>query len=116
MMVKWKGALAFKCRMPAKPIKDGIKSFALIDAKTGYTLRATINDGTFGTTEKALFDTVRPYLNENHCLVADNFYTGSIIKALGAKKTSFVGTTRIDRLQSGLKKKFKKTSMMKWTK
>ena len=44
-MVKFKGRLAFRQYLPAKPTRWGINQFVLAEAKSGYCLRSVVYSG-----------------------------------------------------------------------
>ena len=53
-MIKFKGRLAFRQYMPAKPIKWGIKVWAMCESKTGYFQCFQVYTGREGGQEKGL--------------------------------------------------------------
>jgi len=91
--------------MPKKPKKFGIKLWALCEAKTGYCCKFQVYTGKVGdgVQEKGLayrvvFDLMDPFLDKNHNLFIDNFYTGvKLLQDLETRSTYTCGTIRRDR-------------------
>jgi hypothetical protein len=103
-MMKWKGRLGWRQFMPNKPIRFGMKVWALCDSVTGYMYNFQIYTGKEnGRPEKNLSarvvtDLVEPLYYTNAQLFMDNFYTGyQLIKDLLAKKVYACGTVRANR-------------------
>ena len=94
------GRLSFKQYLPAKPTKYGIKFFAICDSVTGYCMQFEIYYGrdeilscgfTFNTVNKL----ISPYIEYNHILCTDNFYTSiKLARYLRGFRTHLVGTVR----------------------
>lgn len=77
-LVKYRGRVAFRQYMPAKPIKWGIKVWALYKATTGYLLRFQIYTGHVnGRPKVRLADRVVKDLVQglHHHVYMDNFYS-----------------------------------------
>ena len=86
-MIPFKGRLAFKQRMPMKPVKNGMKPFSLCEARMGYSAVFLIylgketrgqekgNDGELGKTGAVVVNLVKEYKHKGYKLYIDNFYT-----------------------------------------
>ena len=81
-MVRFKGRLAFRQYLPAKPIKWGFKIWTLAESFTGYMLKFQIytgkedNEGK-GLVHRVVLDLMERFQDTNVRLYIDNFYTGS---------------------------------------
>ena len=106
-LVLWRGNLAFKQYIPSKRHRFGIKLFVICDCKTGYVLgiilytgATTLTDidpelGLSGSIVKTLME---PYLDKNHILFTDNWYTSpKLVKFLYSRGTGACGTVRRNR-------------------
>ena len=100
-MVPFKGKFAIKVTIPDKPVKFGVKFFALCDAKTGccknFTMYAGQDNHQAGKrkSRKVVMDLLKDLYYTNHHLYVDNFYTGSILfLMLKERGILAAGTTR----------------------
>ena len=81
MMIGTRCRTSFIQYMPKKPVKFGIKMWALCELKTGYCLEFQLYKGRENdTAEKGLTfrvctDLMKNYYGKNHHLYTDNFYT-----------------------------------------
>ena len=95
-MLNWQGRVPFKVFMKNKPIKHGIKSYVLANAKTFYCWNISI----YKRDKKTIKETVLNLLTPKcygiwHSLYMDNFYNSvSLSEALLEKKIHTVGTLR----------------------
>ena len=102
-MIKYKGRLAFRQYMPAKPIKWGIKVWSLCEADTGYMCRFQVYTGREGAQEHGLTfrvvdELMTPYRYTNICVYMDNFYTSPhLLEHLKARGILACGTVRSNR-------------------
>lgn len=103
-MLKFKGRLYFKQYMPMKPVKWGIKLFALCDAETGAILRFFVYTGksnngeSGGATKDVVMKLVEPLLGRGHVVYMDNFYTSpDLVAELKLAGTGATGTVRSNR-------------------
>jgi hypothetical protein len=106
MMIGFKGRLFFRQYMPAKPTKWGIKTWAIADPGTGYTLDFNVytgkgqtgTDQTHGLGYNVIMELTRPYFNKNHEIIMDNFFSSvDLIVDLLDKDTYATVTTRPNR-------------------
>ena len=100
-MIPFRGRLAYRQYMPAKPVKRGIKVWALCDARNGYMSKFDIYLGRQNnTTEHGLGYNVVTRLTDylqgtRRMLFFDNFFTGvQLMKDLLAKGLYACGTVR----------------------
>ena len=97
-MLLWRGRLSFRVYNPAKPIKYGVKSYALADSPTGYCWNLLPYCGvssSIADTVTALLDRL---LDHGHRLYMDNFYNSvGLSKQLLDRKTVVCGTLRSNR-------------------
>lgn len=101
-MIKYKGkAVAFVQFMPAKPVKHGIKVYALCCAETGVLLSFEIYTGRDNTSERGMVELVERLITKcaltnatGRILYSDNYYTSvNLARHLYEKhKWLFVGT------------------------
>jgi hypothetical protein len=112
-MVSFKGRLAFKQYMPAKPTKWGIKIWELADSHNGYVLNMQVYTGKPGVDRGGIPDAgrgdvglghrvvdilTRPYHNRNHHVYMDNFFNSvGLLEDLQGNGTYGCGTVRINR-------------------
>ena len=83
-MIKFKGRLAFRQYMPAKPMKWGIKVWAMCESKTGYFQCFQVYTGREGGQEKGLTHRVvtdlTQHLHGTFCKVfMDNYYSSPLL-------------------------------------
>jgi len=90
--------------MPKKPVKFGIKVWVICEADTGYCLKFQIYTGKLdegqehGLAYRVVFDLMEDYLDKNHHLFFDNFYsTVKLFQDLEDRATYSCGTIRSDR-------------------
>ena len=101
-MVKFKGRLGFRQYMPAKPIKWGIKVWALCESATGYMVRYQIYTGKEGDQEHGLShrvvkDLVKPFYGTYPEIYMDNFYTSpALLEDLYSHEVYACGTVSSD--------------------
>ena len=80
-MIGRKACISFLQYTPKKPKKFGVKFWVLCKSLSGYCLQFEIYTGkTDNMVEhelsyQAVFDLMKPYVNKNHHLYFDNFYT-----------------------------------------
>eukprot|EP00456_Euglypha_rotunda_P049188 TRINITY_DN3946_c0_g1_i10.p1 TRINITY_DN3946_c0_g1~~TRINITY_DN3946_c0_g1_i10.p1 ORF type:complete len:399 (-),score=32.40 TRINITY_DN3946_c0_g1_i10:205-1401(-) len=103
-MCKFKGRNSMKQYMKAKIIKWGYKIWKICDASSAYTLNLDVYTGAIdGTKEQGLAYAVvmkmtERYLDKNHVVVMDNFFTGvPLFLDLLARSTYACGTVRLKR-------------------
>ena len=103
-MVGTRCRVSFIQYMPKKPTKFGIKIWVLADASTGYCLQYQIYTGKVnntqerGLTYRVVTELLSPYLNRNHNVFFDNFFTTiPLIEYLATNGTFCCGTIRSDR-------------------
>ena len=95
-MIPFKGRSSLKQYMPMKPVKRGIKVWALADASNGYISTFQVYTGKQnGTVEKGLGANVvktltKPYVNSHRHVYFDNFFTG-IDLLLDLEKSNLYG-------------------------
>ena len=123
MMVKSKSKyVSFRVRQPLKPIRDGVKIFAICDATTGYLFTFLVYDGTgvdplnlSTKTASVVASLVNRLPNQGHFVFMDNFFsTVALFRYIHSnQKQNAVGTARINRLPSdiSLKKSAPKGTM-----
>ena len=106
-LVLWRGNLSFRQYIPSKRHQFGIKLFVMCDCKTGYvqdlilyTGGTTLDDydaelGLSGSIVKTFME---PYLDRNHVLFVDNWYTSpKLLQYLFSRSTGGCGTVRRNR-------------------
>jgi hypothetical protein len=116
-MIRFKGRLGFRQYLPAKPIKWGIKVWALCCSTTGYMYRFQIYTGKEdGRAEQNLSsrvvkDLVKKYEYSRLRVYMDNFYTGvELLQELERDlKVYACGTVRANR--RGLPSELKPTTL-----
>ncbi|XP_023213628.1 piggyBac transposable element-derived protein 4-like [Centruroides sculpturatus] len=105
-LLAFRGKCSFRQYIPSKPAKYGIKMFALCDVKTAYTVSlepylGKQPDGPycFSTNAQDVVERlVTPVQGTNRNITGDNWFTSvSLVKALKAKKLTYVGTIRKNR-------------------
>jgi hypothetical protein len=105
-VIPFHGVLKFKIYLKNKPNKFGILMYALCDSVTSYLLNAKIyggkqeNDDNKFTTSKLVMELIKDYLNKNHILFIDNFYTTiELVNDLYKNNTGCVGILRDNRVR-----------------
>jgi hypothetical protein len=106
-LILWKGRLVFKQYIPSKRHRFGVKLFEICDSETGYILGFIVYTGAstaiertekFGISGDIVLTLMKPYLNKNHILYVDNWYTSPILfKHLLEQQTGACGTVNPNR-------------------
>ncbi|KAB0800404.1 hypothetical protein PPYR_06144 [Photinus pyralis] len=103
-MVAFKGRTHLKQYMPLKPIKRGIKIWALACSKTGFLLKFSVYEGKKESDEegplgeKTVLELTKPFENKNYCIYFDNFFTSfTLLLKLLDRKLYGCGTMRPNR-------------------
>ena len=102
-MIKFTGRLALKQYMPLKPVKQGIKVWALADSHNGYFHTFQVYTGKEGSGEKRLGhrvvnDLTQHLKGKNHHVFFDNFFTSEkLLRDLAYNNIYACGTARKDR-------------------
>ena len=103
-MLKYKGRLYFKQYLPMKPVKWGIKLFALCDSETGAVLKFFVYTGksnngeSGGATKDIVMNLLEPLLGKGHIVYMDNYYTSpELVAELKLAHTGATGTVRANR-------------------
>ena len=103
-MIPFKGRSSLKQYMPLKPVKRGIKVWALADASNGYMSNFQVYTGRQGNSvEKGLGTNVvttltKPYVNSFRHVYFDNFFTSTdLLLELERSNLYGCGTMRINR-------------------
>ena len=104
-MIGFKGRLKFRQYMPAKPTKYGIKVWMAADASNGYVLNCSVYEGSeegnaliHGLGYDIVMKMARPYLNKNHYLFFDNFFsTPRLFEYLLVQDTYACAIVRLNR-------------------
>jgi hypothetical protein len=121
-MVSFRGRLAFKQYMPAKPIKWGIKIWELADSHNGYVLNLQVYTGKpgggiadagrldVGLGHRVVDILTQPFQNHYHHVYIDNFFNSvDLLEDLERNGTYACGTVRLNRL--GLPDRIKKANI-----
>ena len=116
-MIAFNGRLSFKQYIPSKPTKWGIKCWEICESKSGYCLDFDVytgknyaNPSQFGVGYDVISNLCSRYLNKNHCIYFDRFFTGvDILEYLFRNGTYACGTCRSNR--KGLPKRLKNIKM-----
>ncbi|KAK3735138.1 hypothetical protein QZH41_000008 [Actinostola sp. cb2023] len=104
-MIAFKGRLAFRQYMPAKPTKYGIKVWMAADSNNGYVLNYDVylgseqgNQRIHGLGYDVVMKMARPYLNTNRHLYFDNFFSSpKLVQHLEEQNTYACSTVRCNR-------------------
>ena len=103
-MIPFKGRSSLKQYMPLKPVKQGIKVWALADASNGYMSNFQVYTGRQGNSvEKGLGTNVvttltKPYVNSFRHVYFDNFFTSiDLLVELERSNLYGCGTMRTNR-------------------
>lgn len=108
-LVKFKGRLSWKQFIPSKRSRFGIKTFSLVDSKTGFVLNSKIYSGkgrddlkfdvrSFGYGGAILLELVEPYFKKYHTIYADNYFTSPALAIkLLEEETYLCGTVKSNR-------------------
>ena len=85
-MIAFKGRLSFRQYLPAKPTKYGIKVWMAADSSNGYVLNFSVYLGSEGENRRihglgydVVMNMAHPFLNKNHHLFFDNFFSSPIL-------------------------------------
>lgn len=85
-MIPYRGRLSFKQYMPAKPTRYGIKVWMAADSCNGYVLNFDVYLGKEpnhrrinGLGYDVVTQLTRPFMNNNHCVYFDNFFSSVIL-------------------------------------
>lgn len=106
-LMLWKGRLSFRQYLPNKRKRFGIKTFVLCDCLTGFILDFIVytgqgsnieEDGDSGLSSRVIKTLMRPYINKNHVLYMDNWYSSpTLFSWLHDKQTGACGTLNANR-------------------
>ena len=104
-MIGFRGRLSFRQYMPAKPTKYGIKVWMAADSSNGYVLNFDVYLGKeanqqriFGLGYDVVTKLVRPFMNKNHHVYFDNFFSSlTLLEHLEANGTYACATVRCNR-------------------
>lgn len=105
-MIGYRGRISFRQYMPAKPTKYGIKVWMLADSSNGYVLNFDVYLGKeaegrrciYGLGYDVVTKLIRPYMNRNHHVYFDNFFTTTkLLEHLESNDTFACGTVRCNR-------------------
>ena len=102
-MIKFTGRSTLKQYMPLKPVKRGIKVWALADSHNGYFHKFQVYTGKVGSGEKGLGQRVVKDLTQHlkgksHHVFFDNFFTSEqLLRDLAQDDIYACGTARKDR-------------------
>lgn len=103
-LLAFRGRCSFKQYIPSKPAKYGVKVFALVDAKTGYTVNLEVYVGTQpegpfrseNSAQATVNRLVTPIQGTNRNITGDNWFSSVPLaySLLREKKLTYVGTLR----------------------
>lgn len=102
-LLAFRGRCSFRQYIPSKPAKYGIKTFAVVDSKTAYTINletyvGTQPDGPFKMSNAAkdvVLRLVAPISGSSRNVTGDNWFTSlALLSELKAQKLTYVGTIR----------------------
>ena len=117
-MIGTRCRISFIQYMPKKPKKFGIKLWVLCEAMTGYVLKLEVYTGKSDEVvvntlaHRVVFGLLENYLDRNHHLYIDNFYTSlKLVEDLVERNTFTCGTIRKDR--ANFPCEFKKLKLLK---
>ena len=101
-LMLWRGNISFHQYIPSKLHRFGLKLFALCDCKTGFVQDIVLytgagtdvtDDKSLGLSGAVVMTLMEPYLDKNHVLYVDNWYTGpALFEALSSRETGGCGT------------------------
>ena len=102
MMIGTRCRIHFLQYIPKKPTKWGIKVFVNAESSSGYVLKHQVYAGSScaseddtSTTHGIVMNLMEKYLNKNHKLFTDNFYTSLLLcQELNDKGTYLCGTVQ----------------------
>lgn len=99
-----RGRFGFKCYIPTKPSRYGIKIWVLADAKNAYMLNTQIYTGKVNKSpekiqgNRVVRELSDPFSDKGQTITTDNFFTSlNIAKHLRHRKTALVGTVKKNR-------------------
>ena len=99
-VIPWKGRLQFRTYNRIKPVKYGIKVYALCDSSNGYLLNFDVYCGKGPNIKERVLSLTEKYLNKGHVLYMDNFYNSVTMSRLLLRfDTGTCGTLRANRGQ-----------------
>ena len=118
MMIGTRCRIHFLQYIPKKPTKWGIKVFVNAESASGYVLRYCVYTGSAdaaeddtATTHGVVMSLMEKYLDKNHKLFTDNFYTSLLLcKELYERGTYLCGTVQQRRKHYPEKMKVRKNS------
>lgn len=105
-MIGFRGRLSFRQYMPAKPTKHGIKVWMAADSSNGYVLNFEVYLGKepdqrpriYGLGYDVVTSMIRPYMNKNHHVFFDNFFSSvKLLEHLASNDTYACATVRPNR-------------------
>ena len=104
-IIKFKGRLHMKQYLPSKPVRWGIKQFALCESKTGYALKfityggqgSVATEESFNVTETICLKLLDGFLNNRHVIFMDNYSSPKLFQKLEDCVTGACGTMRYTR-------------------
>jgi len=108
-LLAFRGKCPFRQYIPSKPTKYGIKTFALVDPKTVYTLNLETYLGTqpdepykiSNASQDVVLRLVEPIVGTNRNIPVDNWFTSiPLITSLKEKKLTYIGTIRKNKRDS----------------
>ena len=116
-MVAWHGNLSFRVYSPDKPVKYGLKAYALCDAENAYCLKFKLYTGkqsvppsSNGISYDLVMDLLRNHFEKGHKLFCDNYYSSpQLFMDLWYLGTGATGTVRPYR--KGIPNLIKNTSL-----
>ncbi|RUM31931.1 MAG: hypothetical protein DSY42_02035 [Aquifex sp.] len=101
-LMLWRGNISFHQYIPSKLHRFGLKLFALCDCKTGFVQDIVLytgagtdvtDDKSLGLSGAVVMTLMEPYLDKNHVLYVDNWYTGpALFEPLSSRETGGCGT------------------------
>lgn len=105
-IVRFKGRIAFRQYLPNKPIRWGIKQYALCESRSGYALKfiTYCGKGTLHTregftlTESLCLDLLDGFQHFGHCVYTDNYYSSpKLFRQLQEDGIAACGTVKAGR-------------------
>jgi len=116
-LVKCKGRIGIRQFIPSKRNRFGIKTYSVVDEKTGFVINSIIYEGKassknyevvspsikkrFGHGGGIILHLCEPFLGKNRTVFADNFFTSpNLAEKLLKERTYLCGTLRAGRLNA----------------
>ena len=97
-MMAWRGRLQFRCYLPNKPVKWGVKSFILADSRSGYCYRIKPYVGERSRLMPTIDYLMEGLYDEGYHLFMDNYYNSvAMCDHLLERGTHVCGTLRRNR-------------------